>query len=476
MTTGAQQRSLELIRVDPADWHAQVERTRADGAEFLALYADGAPTPTGTVTIAFADPDGIRALHTQPRHRELPSIVDLVPAAQWDEREAHDLFGIRFAGHAPLRPLVVHGSTDWLTDVSGDDVHQIAVGPIHAGVIESGHFRFHAVGERILHLDVQLFYKHRGLERAAVGAAPDAALALGGRACAACTVANTVAVANALEAATGCSPDEQTRRARTLLIELERLYNHLNDIGAICSGIGFAPGNMIFAALKERAQRINARVAGHRFLFGSVRLGGSALELGRAEVATLLEDVRLLGAEAAAAWQEILFNPAVRDRTVGTGALPTAAAIRLGACGPAARASGVVADARVDDDRLWYAQFQPALPPDPTGDVAARLEMRAIEIQSTVHLLEDVLGAPIAPGGTKATRPPCEVGAGIVESPRGRTFAGIALAHGGVRRMHLRTASFANWPSVAVAATHAIVPDFPLVNKSFELCYACVDR
>ncbi len=151
----------------------------------------------------------------------------------------------------------------------------MAVGPIHAGVIESGHFRFHVVGERILHLDPRLFYKHRGLERAAEGREPVEGLAFAQRACGACAVANSVAYALACEGVLGLMPSRELRRARTLLLELERLYNHLNDIAAICAGVGFAAGNMAFAALKERAMRLNDFLAGHRFLFGSIELGGS---------------------------------------------------------------------------------------------------------------------------------------------------------------------------------------------------------
>ncbi|HEU5320346.1 MAG TPA: TSUP family transporter, partial [Methylomirabilota bacterium] len=159
-------------------------------------------------------------------------------------REARDLHGVTFAGHSPHRPLVHHPAdlAAWTTPVHGEDVHQVAVGPIHAGVIESGHFRFHLVGERILKLDPRLFHKHRGLERAAEGRTPFQARAVVQRACAACAVTNGVAYAQAVEQALGLWPDDDLRRMRTLLLELERLYNHLNDIGAVCAGVGLAAG------------------------------------------------------------------------------------------------------------------------------------------------------------------------------------------------------------------------------------------
>ena len=175
----------------------------------------------------------------------VPTIVDLAPAAGWDEREAHDLQGVGFAGHEPLRPLVDHDLRldRWTVPVRGHDAFQVAVGPIHAGIIESGHFRIHVVGERILHLDARLFYKHRGLERAAEGHTLDEGLAYASRACAACAVANGVAYAHACEDALGLAPDVELARVRTILLELERMWSHLNDLAAICAGVGLAAGN-----------------------------------------------------------------------------------------------------------------------------------------------------------------------------------------------------------------------------------------
>ena len=168
----------------------------------------------------------------------VPSIVDLVPAASWDEREAHDLYGVRFDGHEPLRPLVEHDLdvARWTVPVQGRDPYQVAVGPIHAGVIESGHFRFHLVGEKILHLDARLFYKHRGLERAAEGSSLEDGARYVARACAACAVTNGVAYAQAVEEALGLRPAAELARVRTILLELERVWSHLNDISAVCAG------------------------------------------------------------------------------------------------------------------------------------------------------------------------------------------------------------------------------------------------
>jgi len=410
---------------------------------------------------------------------EIPTIVDLIPAAAWAEREAHDAYGVTFAGHEPLRPLLIHSDdpATWMVRVKGHDAYQVAVGPIHAGVIESGHFRFHVVGELILHIDVRLFYKHRGLERAAEGRTTDEGLAYTQRACAACAVANTLAYAHACESALGLRPSPSLARVRTLLLELERLYNHLHDIGAICAGVGFAPGNMAFAALKERAQRVNHMLTGHRFLFDSVAVGASTWSVGRETLAAAREEVHSLGEDSRKAWHEVLFNASVQDRLVGIGLLPADEVVRLGTVGPAARAAGVPLDARSTGSRLAYPGFEPTIPRHPAGDVASRVNVRAMEVDVTLAMLDELLAQPVEPAGMEPAEPRQAVGIGITESPRGETVCAVELdGVDHLNRLHLRSASNVNWPAVAHAAAGSLLPDFPLINKSFELCYACSDR
>jgi Ni,Fe-hydrogenase III large subunit len=448
-------------------WREAVSAALGRGERFAAAWASG-----DRWRAAFASAGSIRVLSC-PADR-VETIVDLIEAADWDEREAHDQDGLRFRGHTPLRALVAHPEHGWTTPVTGDGVHEVAVGPIHAGVIESGHFRFHTVGDRVLALDPRLFYKHRGLERAALGHSVDDALAYAQRACAACAAANTVAYAQAVEDALGLWPDRDLRVARTLLLELERLYNHLHDIGALCAGVGFAPGTMAFAALKERAQRVNAQLAGHRFLFGTVAIGRGALSV--ESPAAARGALRELRTDAAAAWRELEFSTSVQARLDGVGVVERGDAERLGTVGPAARASGVRDDLREDSPRLWYGDFAPARPLAETGDVAARLQVRAAELETTFELLEDLLGAPLPAGATEARAAPSELGVGRVECPRGATTCAVELVGGRVTRLRLRTGSYANWPAVAYAAAGCLLPDFPLINKSFELCYACADR
>jgi len=464
--------------VAAADWREACAAALAGGGRFCGAFADRSGSRRRWHAL-FAEGADTRVLTTFPSGGELPSIVGLIPAAEWDEREAHDLYGLRFEGHEPLRPLVAHtlDTASWTVPVEGEGVHEVAVGPVHAGVIESGHFRFHVVGERILHLDPRLFYKHRGLERAAEGRELVEGLAFAQRACGACAVANSVAYALACESAIGLVPPRELRRARTLLLELERLYNHLNDVAAVCAGVGFAAGNMAFAALKERAMRLNEAISGHRFLFGSVKVGASALELSTSAVGRARGELRELRHDTARAWREIQFSPSVQARLEGVGVLGHDDAVRLGAVGPAARAAGVKIDTRAASPGLWYgSSFSAVVPPGARGDVAARLEVRALELIDVFAMLEELLAGPLPPAIAGPGSAPRALVVARVEGPPGETVCAVAQDMFRVERLHLRTGSYANWPALAFATAENFLPDFPLINKSFELCYACVDR
>jgi Ni,Fe-hydrogenase III large subunit len=459
-------------------WRDACREAVSGGARFAGLHASG--RPADTVTALFLDPDSRALLLRSPigTDRSHPSIVDIVPAADWDQREAHDLGGVAFDGHEPLRPLVEHPADPaaWTVPVVGPDTHQVAVGPIHAGVIESGHFRFHVVGERILLVDLRLFHKHRGLELSAEGQAAEAGLAIAQRACAACSVANGVAYAQAVESARGLEPDRDLRRSRTLLLELERVYNHLHDLSAVCAGIGFTAGTMAFAALKERAQRLNAELCGHRFLFGTVAIASSAIAVTAAQADAAQRELLAIGQDAARTWHEVDFNPSVSARLAGVGTLTRADALLMGAVGPTARASGVPLDARSHGAGLWYTDHVPAIPDRPIGDVAARVAVRSLEVERSIGMLFELLADPVGGGSAQAGGSLAVISCGVVESPRGQTACVVELEDNVIRRLRLRTASYANWPLVAHVSAGEILPEFPLINKSFELCYACVDR
>jgi Ni,Fe-hydrogenase III large subunit len=454
----------------------RVATALARGWRFAGLHAASGGASVRTLLVSADGATRIEDVRTEGG--DAPSIVDLAPAAGWDEREAADLYGLGFVGHRPLRPLVEHTrETDrWTVPVTGSDAYEIAVGPIHAGVIESGHFRFHVVGDRILHLDARLFYKHRGLEKAAEGQTLDAGMAYVARACAACAVTNGVAYAHACEEALGLEPTAELARARTILLELERTWSHLNDIAAVCAGAGLAAGNNLFAALTDRARRLNERLTGHRFLFDSVRIGGSALVLGRDDVQAARAELAELRRQAARGWRELTFNSSFQDRLPDIGVVTAEDAERLGAVGPAARAAGIAADVRATSPRLAYDGFEPIVPERGAGDAQARLEQRALELWQAFDCLEALLDRPVDPSTAEPGGDERRIGAGRVESPRGATSCVLERDGDRIERVHLRTGSYANWPVVAHAAADNLLPDFPLINKSFELCYACADR
>ncbi len=508
-TASSPRPSTTLVQITASSWREAHAAAIHSGGRFAGLYAVGPDDTTGnnpanrdrtgtTIRSVFAFGDQVkvlsaRAVPTQAVEmrragtsvagtsgigRTLPSIVDILPAAAWDEREAHDLYEVDFPGHVPMRPLISHSDDlgSWTVPVVGAGTHQVAVGPIHAGVIESGHFRFHVVGERVLHLDLRLFYNHRGLERAAVGAPLDTGLAIIQRACGACAVSNTLAFTQACEEVLGLWPDAALSTQRTILVELERLYNHLNDIGAMCAGIGFAPGTMAFAALKERAQRLIGRLAGHRFMFGTVHIAKGAFSPTRGETREARLELLSIKEQSARSWREVLFNTSVQNRVTAVGILDHASAERFGAVGPAARASGIPLDTRSHSPRLDYGELQPPSPVDPTGDVAARMAVRAAELETTLALLDALLARDLHDAAAGAITEGSPIGVGVVESPRGATTCIVESDGTTIQRLHLRTASYANWPAVAHATAGNLLPDFPLVNKSFELCYACSDR
>jgi Ni,Fe-hydrogenase III large subunit len=463
-----------------AGYRADIEAGLASGWRARSLYAtDGGRT----VRVLLTSPDGrhqLTAVDADP-DGAVPSIVDLAPGLAWDEREAHDLHGLAFSGHEPLRPLIDHSAPlkAWTVPVHGHDPYQVAVGPIHAGVIESGHFRFHVVGDRILHLDARLFYKHRGLEHAAAGLPLPDALPVVTRACAACSAANGIAYATAVEELLGLRTTFELARTRTLLLELERTWNHLNDIAAICAGVGLAAGNSHFLALTEQARRINAAVTGHRFLMGSVAVGHSHIACDPATVRSIRQNLQEIETAAEMGWRELSFNASFQDRLGGVGVVDASTAERLGVVGPAARAAGITDDTRSISTYPFYEGFEPATVASPVGDVKARLQQRMVELRQTFLLLGRVLDTgPIIPAHAvvNGSTPPTQIGVGLVESPRGATSCIVERNGDTVARVRLRTSSYANWPAVAHAAVGNLLPDFPLINKSFELCYACCDR
>jgi Ni,Fe-hydrogenase III large subunit/Ni,Fe-hydrogenase III component G len=438
---------------------------------------------------------------------EVPSLTTTVPAANWHEREMQDLFGIVPVGHPDPRPLVVHdgwprgvfplrksfdGSRRVPVEpadefphlvVEGEGVFEIPVGPIHAGIIEPGHFRFSSVGETVLHLDARLFYTHRGLEKRMEGLSPLDAFYVAERICGVCSLAHGLGYCEALEQIAGVAAPPRARLIRSIALELERIYNHVGDIGNVCAGAAFHYGTATGMRLKERLQQLNERIAGNRFLRGLVVPGGARLDLSDDLLRDLAATLRDTLAGLDGLMERIEANPSVVDRLDDTGVLQHQAAVDLAVAGVAARASGVDRDARRDHP---HGAFAGSDPPDlhvvtiSGGDAMARVTVRALEARESIRLVGEFVRR-LEPGPLQVALadplPDGQIGIAAIESPRGEAVHWLRTdAAGRVERYHLRSPSYHNWPAVALAAETAIVPDFPLVNKSFELCYSCTDR
>lgn len=431
-----------------------------------------------------------------------PSVTPELAACDWYEREVHDLLGLKPLGHPNAVPLVVHG--DWpeghcplrkdypvnnmppraeerdvFITYEGEGVTQVPVGPIHAGIIEPGHFRFGVAGDTVLHLDAQLFYKHRGLEKKSEGMPLEQALFLAERICGVCALSHAAAFAQAAERIAEAAVPPRAQYLRTLFLELERLYNHVGDVGNICAGAGFHFGTSHGARLKEELQRLNEQVAGHRYLRGVMALGGVRRDVGADELNHLQRVLTRIEQEFRELTDTILNHEIVLDRMATTGRLSRDLAESLEVVGPAARAAGRAVDIRKSHPYLLYDQLPFTVPTYTDGDVLSRVRVRIDEaFQSFAlirRLIENIPGGPIVTAID--TVPAHEWGLGWSESPRGENVHWLMTGPDGtVYRYRVRSAAYSNWPAVPHTVPGNIVPDFPLINKSFELCYACCDR
>jgi len=430
----------------------------------------------------------------------LPSLAGLDYSLGRFERELHDLYGVVPEGHPLPARLVRHGHwpSGWhpmrrdagpaptfepdvgsfpFLEVEGDGVYEIPVGPVHAGMIEPGHFRFSVVGETILRLKARLWFVHRGIERLFEGRLATDGIALAERISGDTAVGHATAYAVAVEEALGLELPDDARRIRGLLLELERMHNHVADLGALANDVGFGFAQSQAQRLREGLLRLNEHITGHRLLRGGITIGGARLlELPDAGVVEQVAD------EAAELAEVTLGHSTVRDRFAGTAVLTTEAAREVGALGYVARASGLDGDARRDHPLL--------APPDlvemetvieTTGDVLARYLVRVRELQVAARMVVGLAGR-IAGGsadgsapGAAADRALARTGAGLglVEGWRGTIAHRVELGQGGLlRRVKVVDPSFFNWPALPVALADTIVPDFPLANKSFNQSYA----
>lgn len=395
------------------------------------------------------------------------------------ERAAADLFGLIPVGLPDRRPWLNHAAGDYpFLPVEGENLHQVPVGPVHAGIIEPGHFRFTADGETVVRLEARLGYTHKGVEALMHDARPAEAARLAGRVSGDSTVAFTFAFARAVEAATGTAVPERALWLRALMAELERLANHLGDVGAICNDAAFSIMLAHCSVLREEVLRASSDCFGHRLMMDRIIPGGVAGDLdaaARRRLGDLAADIRQRFRPLVALYEK---TASILDRTIGTGILGEALARQFAAGGFVGRASGRAQDARRSPGYPPYDRLDFTVPVMTQGDVHARLWIRVLEIEQSLHLVEQILtslpaGAihrPLAAGGE-----PCE-GAALVEGFRGDIFVWTSLrADGHIGRCHLRDPSWFQWPLLEAAIEGNIIADFPLCNKSFNCSYSGVD-
>jgi Ni,Fe-hydrogenase III large subunit/Ni,Fe-hydrogenase III component G len=492
---------VERMSVDDAGWRRTFELAAEEGGRLGALWGSDERDRTGKLAV-----HALLAVHDRVLWLELPlggvdypDVSPIFPAAARMQRAVADLLGPRAGAdtrgwlrHAawraedyPLRRDIPYAGAlrngepgyDFVA-VEGDGVHEIPVGPVHAGIIEPGHFRFSVVGERVLRLEERLGYKHKGIEKRFETLSLEEGARLAGRVSGDSTVAYAWAYAMALEAAADVRPPARGLWLRALLLERERIANHLGDLGALGNDGGLAFGLAQFSRLKEDILRMNARLFGHRYAMDRVVPGGVALDIGADAAAELAQAGDRLGSEVQELRAIYYDHAGLQDRCINCGNLAPKLAARLGVVGLAARASGQALDARVFPGYAPYEALQPRLCAHRNGDVASRIVVRFEEVLESLALQRRILES-LPAGAARVACPPAPEGAwgiGWVEGWRGEVFIALeAGAEARVRRCHPHDPSWQNWPALEYAILGNIVPDFPLINKSFNLSYAGVD-
>lgn len=424
--------------------------------------------------------------------RRFPSIARYHPPAQRLERAIVDLFGYEAIEAPDKRRWLDHGR--WLVrhplgagsaaagegepypflSAEGEGLHQIPVGPVHAGIIEPGHFRFTANGETVVRLEERLGYVHKGIEALMAGTAPEHAARLAARLSGDSTVSCAIAFARAVEAAVGLEIPTRAHWLRALMAEMERIANHLGDIGAVCNDASFALIQAHMAVLRERVLRQADACFGHRLMMDRVVPGGVAVDLhprSREGVVALVAEIRTAFPRLVELYDE---TASLQDRTVGTGRLPQALVHQYGCGGFVGRASGRDFDARRAFAYPPYDTLGFEVPVFHQGDVNARVWVRIREVEQSLGLIEQILRA--MPDGAIATNMPPSMGGeglALVEGFRGDILCWVRIASTGmIARCHLRDPSWFQWPLLEAAIEGNIVADFPLCNKSFNCSYS----
>jgi Ni,Fe-hydrogenase III large subunit len=497
---------VRALRVTPEDWHEAAAAVAAAGGRLLSLWADGAIGEANndgqSMVAAFVADPGVLLLELpldgdrrSDGGADYPGLQELFPVASRLQRAAADLSGVMSSDpdtrpwlrHAawpaafhPLRDAQLPPSDPAAPDyefvrVEGEGVHEIAVGPVHAGIIEPGHFRFSVVGEKVLRLEERLGYAHKGIERRFTELTLSQGHRLAARICGDSAAAFSWAYCQAAEGLAAIEVPARAHWLRALALELERIANHVGDLGALANDAGFAFGLAQFSRLKEQLLRSIEQALGQRYLMDFIQPGGTRSDLSGEGPLVLRECIAQLVAETQRLREIFDDHAGVRDRFVGAGIVSPTLARRLGMIGLAGRASGQAFDLRTDLPHPPYDQLLPRKIVRDAGDVAARVAARFDELFESCRLVRELLERAPAGAHASAFVEPAEAafGLGLIEGWRGPVLIALATSAGGtIRRCHAHDPSWQNWPVLEHAIIDNIVPDFPLINKSFNLAYS----
>ena len=490
------------LYVDRQQWSQVTHELHESGARFLTLWgSDDRDRDLGfRIDAAYLLPDTVLVVE----HRiadistpSYPSIAASFPAALRMQRAVYDLLGLstdeldtrswlRHGGWPesvfPLRrdidgshPFPAVSEPYRFVSVQGDGVHEISVGPVHAGTIEPGNFRFSVVGEKVLRLEERLGYTHKGVAKLFESLSQQAAHRLAARVSGDSAVAFSWAYCSALEAITETLCPPRAIALRALALEHERLANHIADLGALGNDAGFAFGLTHFSAMKETLLRANTVAFGARYLLDYVIPGGVAVDLSEEARSLLLDLYNALESSVTNLCSIYDNHAGLQDRFREAGRLEKNIAERLGAIGLIARASGIACDLRVDHPWSPYHALAVKMITQPGGDVAARVQVRFDEVMESLRLCRALLtDLPLAEIQTAVSTPAANLlGIGLIEGWRGPVMIALETGPAGtIRRCHAHDPSWQNWPLIDYAILGNIVPDFPLINKSFNLSYS----